>query len=76
MTLVYLKALWEANSCAARNEQYVGLREIEAALTEIYFYPIKKHLLPESMFNIKQQKFILSFLVFSPSVLAYHWSIL
>jgi len=59
-----------------RNQEYVGLQEIEAALTEIYFYHIRKHLLPESMFTIKQQKFFLSFLVLLPSVSADPWSIL
>lgn len=52
-----------------RNQEYVDLHETEAAFTEIYFYHIKNHLLPESMFNIRQQKFFLYLLVLLPSML-------
>lgn len=49
-----------------RNQQYVGLHETEAALSEMHFYHIKKHLLPKRVFNIVQLKFSLSSLLLLP----------
>lgn len=70
-----MKLFGRQDSCVVRNQEYVGLPETEAALTEICFYHFRKHLLPENVFNIKQQNFFLSFLVLLPSILTYHWSI-
>lgn len=76
VTLVSIKkSFTRQNSCVVRKQEYVGLHDTEAALSEIYFYHIKEHLLPESMFNIEQLKFFLSSLLLLPSVLTHHWSI-
>lgn len=64
VTLVCLKEV--LHQTVIRNQEYVGFHETEAALSEIHFYHIRKHLLPESMFNIEQLKFFLSSLLLLP----------